>query len=569
MTPILPKESTIPTPTMTPNVSAPSPYPHTQVDYSWEARHPPLVSDAALALADLRTLLKSRNTMIHSDHVLRTRLDYLDRFLAIYVTGRGWIKAANYTATILGQGASCSRRLRAWGKDFIRNRSMLPYHNHANSGCGSLLDDIDFVEELLAHIADAGMHVSAQTVVDFTQKPEVVERHHILKPITLGTARKWMSKLNFTWRQAPTGMYIDGHERPDVVHYRQDIYLPTLARCELAIRGWDKDNLGHLIDPSSPSPTRHTVLWFHDQCIFYLNDRKKCRWVHASEKPVPLPKGEGISLMVSDFISADYGWLRSPDGTESARVLFRPGANREGYFTNEDVLQQVDTAMDILRKHYPNDDHIFIFDNATIHTKRPPGSLSARRMPKKTPKPDPKNPEKETNWLVEVDVISEQGRPVYGPDRKKLKKRVQMANGVLPNGQPQHLYFAEGHPQAGVFKGMAVILMERGFLKEVNLNAQCKDFKCPEDRIDCCCRRFLFNQPDFAAVKSTLETRCEERGFPALFLPKFHPELNPIEQCWCFAKLMYREFPLSSKEAVMRLYVIDVLDAVSLKHIRQ
>ena len=73
--------------------------------------------------------------------------------------------------------------------------------------------------------------------------------------------------------------------------------------------------------------------------------------------------------MVSDFISADYGWLGSPDGKESAQVLFRPGTNWEGYFTNEDILQQVGHAMDILQKYYPNDNHIFIFDNATIHTK--------------------------------------------------------------------------------------------------------------------------------------------------------------------------------------------------------
>ena len=81
--------------------------------------------------------------------------------------------------------------------------------------------------------------------------------------------------------------------------------------------------------------------------------------------------------MVLDFISADYGWLRSPDGEKSARVIFRPGANQEGYFTNEDVLQQADNAMDILQEYYPNDDHIFIIDNATIHKKCPPGSLSA------------------------------------------------------------------------------------------------------------------------------------------------------------------------------------------------
>ena len=143
--------------------------------------------------------------MIHSDKVLRTRLDHLDRFLAIYTTGKGWTEAADYTATILGRGTSCSRRLRAWGKDFIRDRSMLPYHNHANSGYRSLLDDVNFAAELRAHIIGIGIHVSPQAIVDFAKKPEVVERYHILKPTTLHTARKWMSKLNFTWRRIPKG----------------------------------------------------------------------------------------------------------------------------------------------------------------------------------------------------------------------------------------------------------------------------------------------------------------------------------------------------------------------------
>jgi hypothetical protein len=37
-------------------------------------------------------------------------------------------------------------------------------------------------------------------------------------------------------------------------------------------------------------------------------------------------------------------------------------------------------------------------------------------MSKKIPKPDPRKPDKEANWLVTVDVTDEQGCPVYGPD---------------------------------------------------------------------------------------------------------------------------------------------------------
>jgi hypothetical protein len=96
----------------------------------------------------------------------------------------------------------------------------------------------------------------------------------------------------------------------------------------------------------------------------------------------PYAKDEGTSLMVADLVFADYGWLRSPDGKKAAHVLFKAGKNKERYFMNEDILKQVKTAMDILEKHYLDDDHVFIFDNATTHQKGPDGALFVCQMPK-------------------------------------------------------------------------------------------------------------------------------------------------------------------------------------------
>ena len=261
---------------MTTNAPVPSPYSHTQNIHDWQARRPPSVNEAALALADLHIITRSQNTTICSDDVLRTRLDNLNQFLAIYTAGKGWAKAADYTASVLGRGATCSRQLQAWAKNFSHDCSALSYHSYSNSGCNSLLDDAQFVEELRAHITDIRRHFPTQAIIDFVKKPEVVEHYHILKPITLKTARKWMSKLDFTWREAPKGTYLNGHERPNVMHYHQNIYLPALAQYELTVQAWNRDNLTHLIDPSSPSPIRHSVLWFNDQCIFYQNDWRKC-----------------------------------------------------------------------------------------------------------------------------------------------------------------------------------------------------------------------------------------------------------------------------------------------------
>ncbi|KAH9889547.1 hypothetical protein C8Q73DRAFT_604308, partial [Cubamyces lactineus] len=136
---------------------------------------------------------------------------------------------------------------------------------------------------------------------------------------------------------------------------------------------WDKD--GEEVsepgsDPvgSSGVPQRRVVYWWHDQSTFYAHNQCMQHWVHKMGKAVPQTKGEGASLMVADFISAEYDWLCSLDGKQSsACVLFLAGMNWDGYFTHEEILQHTTTAMDILKQHYPDEDHAFVFNNAPTH----------------------------------------------------------------------------------------------------------------------------------------------------------------------------------------------------------
>ena len=124
------------------------------------------------------------------------------------------------------------------------------------------------------------------------------------------------------------------------------------------------------------------------------------------------------------------------------------------------------------------------------------------------------------------------GKPICKPDGSSEKIKICMKDGQLPSGEPQSFYFPEGHPRAGPFKGMALILEERGFGDMSKTRAECKGFKCAPGATACCCHHILYNQPDFANVDSLLEAICMARGVLVLFLPKFHCELNFVEQCW-------------------------------------
>jgi hypothetical protein len=215
---------------------------------------------------------------------------------------------------------------------------------------------------------------------------------------------------------------------------------------------WTKDNIPEVTNV----PRKHVVVWFHDESIFYMHDCRKKGWHHKDTPAKPYVKGEGASLMVADFVSVDFGWLESPDGTKNARRVMKPGKNRDGYFTSEDIQEQAQAAMDILNEFYLDFEHKFVYDNAPSHLKHPEGLITARCMPKFTPKPG-------TNWGIEVPQRDAAGNVVHNANGSVTKEKIRMSDAMLPDGTVQSLYFPDGHEQAGIFKGMALILEEHGY----------------------------------------------------------------------------------------------------------
>jgi hypothetical protein len=87
------------------------------------------------------------------------------------------------------------------------------------------------------------------------------------RDISHSTAKRWMHKLGYRWTFQPGGQYVDGHERADVVNYRQNVFLPAMAEVESKIRAW-KDGTHEEFKPwphdVGPRPFQdRTVIWFH------------------------------------------------------------------------------------------------------------------------------------------------------------------------------------------------------------------------------------------------------------------------------------------------------------------
>ncbi|KAG8915216.1 hypothetical protein FRC01_003742 [Tulasnella sp. 417] len=534
-----PNEIEQPGPTSEPPLSiATSPGPEAPVFTPKQPSRPPPKTSLALAEA-VRTLgHKARRTELNP--VLRGRVVAMLAFLRFYTTlslGLNWTEASELAAVGAGKGKALARKLREWVGLYLQDPESLPKLRCANVQ-RTLVEDEDIAQEIKLHLLSLGKYFTAMDIVKYSAQADVAGRWGLTRPISESTATRWLQHLDYRYQNEKKG-YADGHEREDVVRYRQDVFLKEWFRPQerMVVR----DDEGKVVK-TPPNPLLLLIPITHDESTFYAHDQRKKRWVHKSEGAVPVRKGEGTSLMVSDFCSPDLpgGWLRSKDGTREARVIFKAGKNRDGYFDNDNVLESTRNAIDIFETHHPPESGVkalFLFDNAKTHSKRADDALSARKMPKST-----------RLWLP--------------------RSGVKMRNGSLPNGEAQPLWFPDDHPdpkKAGMFKGMEVILRERGLWPARGLRAECEGFKCatPDTKTDCCARRLLFTQPDFVNQKSKLQEFVEGRGHHFLFYPKFHCELNFIEMCWGRAKFEYRMYGIPRNEEQQEEYVRKALDSVS------
>lgn len=331
------------------------------------------------------------------------------------------------------------------------------------------------------------------------------------KSISLRTASKWLQQCGFVCSEKKIGVYFDGHERPDVILYRQK-FLNEMAEYERRMVYADEEDVSKLFFPLIPENSKYVVLVTHDESIFYSNDDTRLVWHPQNEMPLR-KKGKGRSLMISDFLTETIGPLaldsefrrRYPSVPAKAREQISPGKNNDGWWTIDHLIQQVETkAIPIFEAMHRNCVALFAFDHSTNHTAYAEDALVANSM--------------------NLDS---------GGAQKKMR------DGFF-NGNVQKMNFEDGTP-----KGMKIILQERGLwsngLRKICRECKAEGPKSSSERTSCCARRILELQPDFSSQKSRLQEVIESHGHHVIFYPKFHCELNYIEMYWGAAKKYTRD----------------------------
>ena len=170
------------------------------------------------------------------------------------------------------------------------------------------------------------------------------------------------------------------------------------------------------------------------------------------------------------------------------REYLEYGENKEGYWTSEKCLKQMDRAINISEIKYPRDQgyrHYWIFDCSGLHAAFGEDALNAYHM---NAKPGGKQPKmRDTIW----------------------------------NGKLQKMNFSNGTPL-----GCIIVLREKGIsTRGMKLNDM---------------HTILSSHADFKNEKTKLEHYLQDCGQGVSWSQNSHCEMNPIERCW--AQVFHRKF---------------------------
>ncbi len=114
-------------------------------------------------------------------------------------------------------------------------------------------------------------------------------------------------------------MYVDGHKRKDVVAYQMAFVKRWMKEYEPRMVVYNNDGnairtpKGFVLSGDCAGQPFRLILIIHNESTFYSNDHHKTGWIHTLFKGKPQPKGEGESIMASDFLTLEWGRLTHGD----------------------------------------------------------------------------------------------------------------------------------------------------------------------------------------------------------------------------------------------------------------
>ena len=151
-----------------------------------------------------------------------------------------------------------------------------------------------------------------------------------------------------------------------------------------------------------------------DECIFKQFIFSKGVWVHPDGVHQLVPKDEGQGLMLSSFCCRELGYGYQPSDetlkkvnrirkdtkyhdeeaaiTKNGNAFKQPltktpfvreldyGTNKDGYWSYEHMVIQLEDCVDVLKTAYPDFQFLFLFDHSNGHNRYRPNGLNINKI---------------------------------------------------------------------------------------------------------------------------------------------------------------------------------------------
>lgn len=188
-------------------------------------------------------------------------------------------------------------------------------------------------KKYLEHIVKTEMPAGLKKYLDVELFPRIHMK--VGRGISMSTARRMLMREGFKYTEHKKSLYYDGHERPDVVKYRQEQFLPAMEDHRKRMVEYVVNNVEEELEKKPANYVeRRLVLCAHDEMTAQANDGKRKSWVLEGEHALK-KKGVGRGIHHSDVICSTFGWLK-----EASQSL-EYGKNYDGYWTGELFVKQV------------------------------------------------------------------------------------------------------------------------------------------------------------------------------------------------------------------------------------
>lgn len=266
-----------------------------------------------------------------------------------------------------------------WAKEFLENEKLSEHSQGAHTKRLSLLSDNDIKKEILDFIIKtAPAQRKLDLFLEYINNEVIPSSLGVPGTITKTTLAAYLEKWGYSYRENKKAIFFDGHEREDVVAYRNDWSQRMVQYMELS-EFYEGDNMETVLEPVIEQGKQKIVFVTHDESTFYANDGKNNLWLAEGETLIR-KKGQGSSLMVSEFQCPCHGTMR--DKGWIARTFLKAGVGRDGWWTSAEMINQLkNDAIPLFNMLHPGCTAVFLFDNSSNHSAYADDALVASRMP--------------------------------------------------------------------------------------------------------------------------------------------------------------------------------------------